>query len=106
MSTSTSQCPICRATNAHSSVNCIDCKGRLPWADKVEQAQAQAIASQQQSSESGKASPAESYNPSGGKGQPPIPPPVPAPVEFKQGQGCFSIISVTAFVVVCWHLWH
>lgn len=35
MLTQTSSCPGCGQTNSYSTVNCIECGGRLPWADAL-----------------------------------------------------------------------
>jgi ribosomal protein L40E len=37
MSTQTGQCPKCRALNAYTATNCIECGARLPWADVAQQ---------------------------------------------------------------------
>jgi hypothetical protein len=46
MPTQTGQCPKCRAVNAYSAANCIECGARLPWADSREQSSPQPTTAQ------------------------------------------------------------
>jgi hypothetical protein len=47
MAANVGQCPKCRMANSYSSVNCVECGVRLPWADAAEEAQRKVQAAQQ-----------------------------------------------------------